>query len=115
MTFKRDHAKQQKSANPKPHLEEVAEIQAAQPDSLCLFRVGDFFEVYGNDAVDCKMISGLTITTQNPGATNQLQMAGFPYHQLETHVNRLKSAGKRLAICETDWAKTQRESMEKKS
>ena len=74
-------------------------FKAQHPDAILLFRVGDFYETYGEDAVKTSKILGITLTRHGKGAT-QTELAGFPHHALDTYLPRLVRAGYRVAICE---------------
>jgi len=74
------------------------EFKAKYPDSILLFRVGDFYETFGQDAIDTSKILNIVLTSRNKN--NQDRLAGFPHHALETYLPRLIQAGKRVAICE---------------
>ena len=76
-------------------------LKAKHPDALLLFRCGDFYETYGQDAVDASKILGITLTRRNNGgSTGQTEMAGFPHHALDTYLPKLIRAGRRVAICD---------------
>ena len=85
-----------------PMMKQFYDLKAKHPDCVLLFRCGDFYETYGEDAVVASGILGITLTRRNNGAggTGQLEMAGFPYHALDTYLPRLVRAGKRVAICD---------------
>ena len=75
------------------------QFKAKHPDAILLFRVGDFYETYGEDAVKSSKILGITLTRHGKGAS-QTELAGFPHHALDTNLPRLVRAGYRVAICE---------------
>ena len=75
-------------------------MKAKHPDALILFRCGDFYETYGEDAVVAAGILGITLTKRNNSAENSIEMAGFPHHALDTYLPKLIRAGKRVAICD---------------
>ena len=75
-------------------------MKAKYPDALMLFRCGDFYETYGEDAVVAAGILGITLTKRNNSAENSIEMAGFPHHALDTYLPKLIRAGKRVAICD---------------
>jgi len=77
--------------------EQYNELKAKHPEALLLFRCGDFYEAYKQDAEDCAQILGITLTKRSNGGTS---MAGFPYHALDTYLPKLIRAGKRVAICD---------------
>ena len=74
-------------------------IKTKYPDSLLLFRVGDFYETFGEDAIETSKILGIILTNRANGSS-KIELAGFPYHSLNTHLPKLVKAGKRVAICE---------------
>ncbi len=77
------------------------EMKKKHPDALLLFRCGDFYETYGDDAVEGSKILGITLTRRNNAATHDgMAMAGFPHHALDTYLPKLIRAGKRVAICD---------------
>ena len=75
-------------------------MKAKNPGALMLFRCGDFYETYGEDAVVSAGILGITLTKRNNSAENSVEMAGFPHHALDTYLPKLIRAGKRVAICD---------------
>ncbi|NCC18747.1 MAG: DNA mismatch repair protein MutS [Bacteroidia bacterium] len=76
------------------------EMKAKFPDAILLFRVGDFYETFGKDAVEASKILGITLTKRANGKEKDLELAGFPYHSIDTYLPKLIRAGKRCAICE---------------
>ena len=84
-----------------PMMKQFLELKAKHPDAVMLFRCGDFYETYSNDAVVAAEILGITLTKRNNGKGGQtIEMAGFPYHALDTYLPKLIRAGKRVAICD---------------
>ena len=83
-------------------MKQFYDLKEKHPECVLLFRCGDFYETYGEDAVVAAGILGITLTKRNNGAggTGQLEMAGFPYHALDTYLPRLVRAGRRVAICD---------------
>ena len=75
------------------------EIKQKHPDALLLFRVGDFYETFGEDAVKASQILGIVLTSRNNGGSN-IELAGFPYHSVDVYLPKLVRAGYRVAICE---------------
>ena len=75
-------------------------LKAKHPDALMLFRCGDFYETYCDDAIEASRILGITLTKRNNGASVGSEMAGFPHHALDTYLPKLTRAGKRAAICD---------------
>jgi DNA mismatch repair protein MutS len=82
-----------------PFAKMIREARAANPDCLCLFRIGDFYELFYDDATVAAKVLGLTLTTRDRGP-NPVPMTGFPYHQLDAYVGKLVAAGYRVAIVE---------------
>jgi DNA mismatch repair protein MutS len=83
-----------------PLMRQYYDIKSKHPDAILLFRVGDFYEMYGEDAVVGAAILGIIQTKRNNGAAQQTEMAGFPYHALDSYLPKLVRAGKRVAICD---------------
>ncbi|MFR7707950.1 MAG: DNA mismatch repair protein MutS [Alistipes inops] len=75
-------------------------IKAVHGDAVLLFRVGDFYETFGEDAVRASRILGITLTRRANGAASYVELAGFPYHALDTYLPKLVRAGERVAVCE---------------
>lgn len=82
-----------------PLMKQYFEMKAKHKDALLLFRVGDFYETFGEDAVKASATLGITLTARNNGGSN-IELAGFPYHSLDTYLPRLVKGGYRVAICE---------------
>jgi DNA mismatch repair protein MutS len=82
-----------------PMMQQYLEAKAACPDALLLFRMGDFYELFYEDAITASQLLGLTLTSRDKGE-NPIPMAGFPYHQLESYLAKLIAAGLRAAVCE---------------
>ena len=83
-----------------PLLKQYQEMKKKHPDSILLFRVGGFYEIFGKDAVEASEILGITLTRRMNGLDNRIELAGFPHHALDTYLPKLVRAGKRVAICE---------------
>jgi len=83
-----------------PLMRQYARIKGQFPDALLLFRVGDFYETFGDDAVIAAKVLGITLTKRNNGAAAAMDLAGFPYHALESYLPRLVRAGYRVAVCD---------------
>ncbi len=85
-----------------PMMKQFFSFKEKHPDALLLFRCGDFYETYSDDAVDASRILGITLTRRNNGAAAgvQTEMAGFPHHALDTYLPKLIRAGRRVAICD---------------
>ncbi|MEZ0611565.1 DNA mismatch repair protein MutS [Fibrella sp. WM1] len=92
-------AKPVKPAKETPLNKQYNIIKAKYPGALLLFRVGDFYETFGEDAVKASKILGITLTKRNNGGSNE-ELAGFPHHSLDTHLPKLVRAGERVAICD---------------
>ena len=97
-------AKSTKSAGKKeervtPLMQQYNKIKAKYPEALLLFRVGDFYETFGQDAITAANILGIVLTARNNGGS-KLELAGFPHHSLETYLPKLVRAGQRVAICD---------------
>ncbi|HNQ38124.1 MAG TPA: DNA mismatch repair protein MutS, partial [Prolixibacteraceae bacterium] len=83
-----------------PLMRQYYAIKAKHPDAVLLFRVGDFYETFGDDAIRAAEILGITLTRRANGAASFVELAGFPYHALDTYLPKLVRAGQRVAICE---------------
>jgi DNA mismatch repair protein MutS len=83
-----------------PLMKQYNRIKAKHPDAILLFRVGDFYETFGEDAIKTSEILGITLTRRANGAASFVELAGFPYHALDTYLPKLVRAGQRIAICE---------------
>ena len=83
-----------------PMMKQFFDLKAKHPDALLLFRCGDFYETYCDDATDAAQILGITLTRRNNGAAKGDAMAGFPHHALDTYLPKLIRAGRRVAICD---------------
>ena len=92
-------AKPQSKKHETPLNRQYNQIKAKYPGALLLFRVGDFYETFGEDAVRASKILGITLTKRNNGGSNE-ELAGFPHHSLDTHLPKLVRAGERVAICD---------------
>jgi len=83
-----------------PLMKQYYAVKAKHPDAVLLFRVGDFYETFGEDAIKAAEILGITLTRRANGSASFVELAGFPYHALDTYLPRLVRAGQRVAICE---------------
>jgi DNA mismatch repair protein MutS len=83
-----------------PMMKQFYEIKEQHPDAILLFRVGDFYETYADDAAEAADILGITLTRRSSTTPNAVEMAGFPHHALDTYLPKLVRAGKRVAICD---------------
>ncbi|MFA7081635.1 MAG: DNA mismatch repair protein MutS [Bacteroidales bacterium] len=83
-----------------PLMKQYNAMKVKFPDAILLFRVGDFYETFGQDAIEAAKILGITLTKRANGVQKDLELAGFPYHSIDTYLPKLIRAGKRCAICE---------------
>ena len=83
-----------------PLMKQYYEIKAKYPDAMLLFQVGDFYETFGEDAVEASKILGITLTKRSNGAAQNVDLAGFPQHAIDTYLPKLVKAGRRVAVCE---------------
>lgn len=83
-----------------PLMQQHKAIKAKYPDAILLFRVGDFYETFGQDAVIAAQVLGITLTKRNNGLPASAELAGFPHHALDTYLHKLVKAGYRVAICD---------------
>ena len=88
------------SAEPTPMMKQYQQFKQDHPDSILLFRMGDFYETFYDDAREASRILGLTLTKRNNGKADSIPLAGLPYHALDTYLARLIRAGRKVAICE---------------
>lgn len=82
--------------NATPLMDQYRAAKAKHPDMILVFRIGDFYEVFDDDAETCHKLLGLTLTTRD----REIKMAGFPHHQLETYLHKLLKSGQRVAVCD---------------
>lgn len=87
-------------SNDTPLMKQHKAIKAKYPDAILLFRVGDFYETFGPDAITAARILGITLTKRNSASATALELAGFPHHALDTYLHKLVKAGFRVAICD---------------
>ena len=80
-----------------PLMKQYYSIKAVHPDAILLFRVGDFYETFGEDAIKASKILGITLTRRANGAASYVELAGFPYHAVDTYLPKLVRAGERVA------------------
>lgn len=83
-----------------PLMKQYNAIKTKYPDAILLFRVGDFYETFGQDAIDASKILGITLTRRANGQNKNLELAGFPYHSIDTYLPKLVKSGRRCAICD---------------
>lgn len=89
-----------KSSADTPLMQQHRAIKQKYPDAILLFRVGDFYETFGSDAVVASKVLGITLTKRNNGSASSSELAGFPHHSLDTYLHKLVKAGHRVAICD---------------
>lgn len=89
-----------KAAGETPLMQQHNAIKARYPDAILLFRVGDFYETFGQDAIKAAAVLGITLTKRNNGNAASSELAGFPHHSLDTYLHKLVKAGFRVAICD---------------
>ncbi|MBD3360039.1 MAG: DNA mismatch repair protein MutS [Candidatus Buchananbacteria bacterium] len=87
-------------ANLTPMLKQYREIKNQHKDSILFFRLGDFYEMFGQDAIKAAKILNITLTARNKGTANETPMCGIPYHAAESYIAKLTKAGEKVAICE---------------
>jgi len=83
-----------------PLMQQHRAIKQKYPDAILLFRVGDFYETFGQDAIIASKVLGITLTKRNNGAAASAELAGFPHHSLESYLHKLVKAGHRVAVCD---------------
>ena len=89
-----------KSTATTPLMAQYNAIKAQHPDAVLLFRVGDFYETFGQDAIECSKILGIVLTKRGNGSASETALAGFPHHAIDTYLPKLVLAGKRVAVCD---------------
>ena len=89
-----------KASGETPLMQQHNAIKSKYPDAILLFRVGDFYETFGQDAINASGVLGITLTKRNNGNSSSLELAGFPHHALDTYLHKLVKAGYRVAICD---------------
>jgi DNA mismatch repair protein MutS len=90
----------EKAVTETPLMKQYNQIKARHPEALLLFRVGDFYETFGEDAVKTSRILGIILTKRGNGSATEIELAGFPHHSLDTYLPKLVRAGQRVAICD---------------
>ena len=83
-----------------PMMQRYMEVKAETPGTILLFRMGDFYELFHEDAEVASKILGLTLTSRDKSSANPVPMAGFPYHSLEGYLHKLITAGHKVSICD---------------
>ncbi|HEV2353805.1 MAG TPA: DNA mismatch repair protein MutS, partial [Puia sp.] len=89
-----------KSSADTPLMQQHRAIKQRYPDAILLFRVGDFYETFGEDAILASKVLGITLTRRNNGAAASSELAGFPHHALDSYLHKLVLAGYRVAVCD---------------
>ena len=87
-------------SNDTPLMKQYYAFKAKYPEAMLLFRVGDFYETYGEDAIKSSEVLGIVLTRRSNGAAYGAEMAGFPHHALDTYLPKLVRAGLKVAVCE---------------
>jgi DNA mismatch repair protein MutS len=100
MTGDNPEVKEQSAVVETPLMKQYNSIKAKYPDALLLFRVGDFYETFGEDAIKASRILGIVLTRRKNGSAAYVELAGFPHHSLDTYLPKLVRAGNRVAICD---------------
>ncbi len=93
-------AKEKKKVAETPLMKQYNQIKAKYPSALLLFRVGDFYETFGEDAIKASKILGIVLTKRANGKAQHVELAGFPHHSLETYLPKLVRAGQKVAVCD---------------
>ena len=83
-----------------PLMQQYNRVKADYPEALLLFRVGDFYETFGDDAVKAADVLDIVLTKRGNGSASEVELAGFPHHSLDTYLPRLVRAGHRVAVCD---------------
>lgn len=94
------HFMQKKEVAETPLMKQYNQIKTKYPGAILLFRVGDFYETFGEDAVKAAQILGIVLTKRANGSASHIELAGFPHHSLDTYLPKLVRAGQRVAICD---------------
>lgn len=89
-----------KEGNETPLMKQYYSTKAKYPDAILLYRMGDFYETFGEDAITTSRILGITLTKRSSGSPGTVELAGFPHHAIDTYLPKLVRAGQRVAICE---------------
>ena len=81
-------------------MKQYNDIKSKYPNTILLFRVGDFYETFGEDAILASKVLGIVLTKRGAGSTSETELAGFPHHSIENYLPKLVKAGNRVAICD---------------
>lgn len=100
MAATKEKSSKEKGSKETPLMKQYNAIKAKHPDALLLFRVGDFYETFGEDAVNASKVLGIVLTKRKNGAAAFIDLAGFPHHSVDTYLPKLVRAGYRVAICD---------------
>ncbi|MEL6651807.1 MAG: DNA mismatch repair protein MutS, partial [Bacteroidota bacterium] len=92
--------KKKKEKKQTPMMKQYFSLKAEYPGTILLFRVGDFYETFGQDAIEASKILGIVLTKRSNGSASEVELAGFPHHSLDTYLPRLVRAGRRVAVCD---------------
>lgn len=92
--------KEEKGVSETPLMKQYNQIKARHPEALLLFRVGDFYETFGEDAIKASQILGIILTKRGAGSSSEIELAGFPHHSIDNYLPKLVRAGQRVAICD---------------
>lgn len=92
--------KKEKKSSETPLMKQYNQIKAKHPQAMLLFRVGDFYETFGDDAIKASKILGIVLTKRKNGSASHIELAGFPHHSLNSYLPKLVRAGERVAICD---------------
>lgn len=95
-----EHEPKVKGIAATPLMKQYQEMKKKHPEAILLFRVGDFYEIFGEDAVTASDVLGITLTRRANGKKSSVELAGFPHHALDTYIPKLVRSGHRVAICE---------------
>ena len=90
----------EKGSSETPLMKQYNAIKVKHPSALLLFRVGDFYETFGEDAIKASKILGIILTKRKNGSASHIELAGFPHHSINTYLPKLVKAGERVAICD---------------
>ncbi len=88
-----------KKSSETPLMKQHKDIKSKYPDAVLLFRVGDFYETFGEDALIASRVLGITLTKRANGSASHIELAGFPHHSVDTYLNKLVKASYRVDIC----------------
>jgi len=92
--------KEDKKIAETPLMKQYFSVKAQHPDAMLLFRVGDFYETFGEDAIIASKVLGIVLTKRNNGPGTAVELAGFPHHSIETYLPKLVRSGYKVAICD---------------